>query len=125
PPVPTSQRLFTSIIGLQTSSLPARLPPLSKLPQATQGMIRATDAKEVGVGNPAEETCRSPNHQSVYASQSACQLCEGLGNLPRRASFKDLTREIGLFASTLDEETDSASCCARGVFLKYWVLSNP
>jgi hypothetical protein len=24
--------------------------------------IRATDAKEVGVGNPAEETYRHPNH---------------------------------------------------------------
>ena len=27
-----------------------------------QRMIRAADAKEVGVGNPAEETYRYPNH---------------------------------------------------------------
>jgi len=27
-----------------------------------QQMIRAADAKEVGVGNPAEETYRYPNH---------------------------------------------------------------
>jgi hypothetical protein len=28
----------------------------------SQQMIRAADAKEVGVGNPAEETYRYPNH---------------------------------------------------------------
>jgi len=28
-----------------------------------QQMIRAADAKEVGVGNPAEETYRYPNHR--------------------------------------------------------------
>ena len=27
------------------------------------GKIRAADAKEVGVGNPAEETCRRPNRR--------------------------------------------------------------
>jgi len=28
-------------------------------------MIRATDAKEVGVGNTAEETCRCPNQRRM------------------------------------------------------------
>ena len=31
-------------------------------------MIRATDAKEVGVGNTAEETCRCPNQRRWFAS---------------------------------------------------------
>jgi hypothetical protein len=29
--------------------------------------VRAADAKEVGVGNPAEETCCSPEHQYLRA----------------------------------------------------------
>jgi len=29
-------------------------------------MIRATDAKEVGVGNTAEETCRCPNQLEMF-----------------------------------------------------------
>jgi hypothetical protein len=28
-------------------------------------VIRAADAKEVGVGNPAEETCCHPNHRPL------------------------------------------------------------
>jgi hypothetical protein len=29
--------------------------------QSKEKKVRAADAKEVGVGNPAEETCRYPN----------------------------------------------------------------
>ena len=29
-------------------------------------MIRTTDAKEVGVGNTAEETCRCPNQKEIF-----------------------------------------------------------
>ncbi len=32
-------------------------------------MIRTTDAKEVGVGNTAEETCRCPNRLNMFLSQ--------------------------------------------------------
>ena len=32
-------------------------------------MIRTTDAKEVGVGNTAEETCRCPNRNSIFLPQ--------------------------------------------------------
>ena len=32
-------------------------------------MIRTTDAKEVGVGNTAEETCRCPNRKSIFLPQ--------------------------------------------------------
>ena len=36
--------------------------------------IRAADAKEVGVGNPAEETCCHPNYLKVLALSAICQL---------------------------------------------------
>lgn len=36
-------------------------------------MIRATDAKEVGVENPAEETFRYPNLIKSYADGLGCQ----------------------------------------------------
>ena len=32
-------------------------------------MIRTTDAKEVGVGNTAEETCRCPNRRAIFLPQ--------------------------------------------------------
>ena len=32
-------------------------------------MIRTTDAKEVGVGNTAEETCRCPNRMDIFLPQ--------------------------------------------------------
>ena len=32
-------------------------------------MIRTTDAKEVGVGNTAEETCRCPNRMTIFLPQ--------------------------------------------------------
>ena len=32
-------------------------------------MIRTTDAKEVGVGNTAEETCRCPNRKAIFLPQ--------------------------------------------------------
>ena len=32
-------------------------------------MIRTTDAKEVGVGNTAEETCRCPNRKTIFLPQ--------------------------------------------------------
>ena len=32
-------------------------------------MIRTTDAKEVGVGNTAEETCRCPNRMAIFLPQ--------------------------------------------------------
>ena len=32
-------------------------------------MIRTTDAKEVGVGNTAEETCRCPNRRAIFLLQ--------------------------------------------------------
>ncbi len=35
--------------------------------------VRAADAKEVGVGNPAEETYRYPNTRSLLPSRAFCQ----------------------------------------------------
>lgn len=34
--------------------------------KASEKVIRIADAKEVGVGNPAEETYRYPNHLKGY-----------------------------------------------------------
>jgi hypothetical protein len=39
--------------------------------------IRAADAKEVGVGNPAEETCCYPNKSDCYILVSSCQHSNG------------------------------------------------
>jgi hypothetical protein len=36
--------------------------------------VRAADAKEVGVGNPAEETYCRPNKMTVRAPSAFCQL---------------------------------------------------
>ena len=36
-------------------------------------LIRIADAKEVGVGNPAEETYRYPNQKSGYDVDQRCQ----------------------------------------------------
>ena len=51
--------------------------------------IRAADAKEVGVGNPAEETCCYPNGAMLHSLKglSTCRCAPGravCGNFPRR-----------------------------------------
>ena len=37
-------------------------------------MIRTTDAKEVGVGNTAEETCRCPNQKEIFLPKLSYKL---------------------------------------------------
>ena len=39
----------------------------------TKRNVRAADAKEVGVGNPAEETYCCPNMQKLRHARQACQ----------------------------------------------------
>ncbi|MEN9677874.1 MAG: hypothetical protein RIS76_3770 [Verrucomicrobiota bacterium] len=52
---------------------------------------RAADAKEVGVGDPAEETCRSPDHENVmehyWACQSRCPTSQRFGERFARSCF--------------------------------------
>jgi hypothetical protein len=43
----------------------ANLAETTGLRQGEEKKIRAADAKEVGVGNPAEETCCHPNNTSL------------------------------------------------------------
>jgi hypothetical protein len=45
----------------------ANLAETTGLRQGEEKNIRAADAKEVGVGNPAEETCCHPNTKSLSA----------------------------------------------------------
>ena len=40
---------------------------------ASKRNVRAADAKEVGVGNPAEETCCHPNTLNLSHERQACQ----------------------------------------------------
>src|SRR5512139_3600048 len=42
--------------------------------RGTKRNVRAADAKEVGVGNPAEETCCHPNMLNLCPSRPICQL---------------------------------------------------
>jgi hypothetical protein len=42
----------------------------------TAGKVRAADAKEVGVGNPAEETSCRPNKFIVLYSEAICQVVQ-------------------------------------------------
>jgi hypothetical protein len=44
--------------------------------------VRAADAKEVGVENPAEETFRYPNLIRTYAGRQGCQRREIRSNWP-------------------------------------------
>ena len=48
---------------LESGVAAAALPPQYKIAEED---IRAADAKEVGVRNPAEETCRRPNKMIVF-----------------------------------------------------------
>jgi hypothetical protein len=41
---------------------------------ASKGNVRAADAKEVGVGNPAEETYCHPNTRNLRSQRQTCQL---------------------------------------------------
>src|SRR5262249_32809728 len=49
--------------------------------QTTQE-VRAADAKEVGVGNPAEETYCHPNSITLFHHQAICQLVIGARDVP-------------------------------------------
>jgi len=49
--------------------------------RGTKRNVRAADAKEVGVGNPAEETCCHPNIMNLGHRSQTCQQ-----RIPRNAS---------------------------------------
>jgi len=53
--------------------------PASSGTASQQKLVRAADAKEVGVGNPAEETYCHPNKTSLCHRAGFCQLFVGRG----------------------------------------------
>ena len=60
-------------------------------------MIRTTDAKEVGVGNTAEETCRCPDRMKMVLSRPG----DGNPQIALRKKWRDYAsfyREIRLFS---------------------------
>src|SRR4051812_46252998 len=83
--------------------------------------IRAADAKEVGVGNPAEETYRHPNHnpETSYYHGAVCQrikwhyFCRGRFFLPPKV------RHCGLWQT---DPIDGSRCVSRtcAAFSTFW-----
>ena len=59
-------------------------------------MIRATDAKEVGVGNPAEETYRYPNQIIVVKIEIFQEMSTYLIALKRRTPGGTSSAENGV-----------------------------
>ena len=73
---------------------------------ATKRNVQAADAKEVGVGNPAEETCCHPNNFNLDLPTQSCQprifqncpgsvMAEGSVGLRPGAVQADATRRGG------------------------------
>ena len=60
-------------------------------------MIRTTDAKEVGVGNTAEETYRCPNRMKMFLSRPG-DVNPQIALQRKWQGYDSFSREIGLFS---------------------------
>ena len=59
-------------------------------------MVRAADAKEVGVGDPAEETCYNPDHRDRMGALRDCQHGDSLMTIfPRCLGKTDSVTIVG------------------------------
>ena len=75
--------------------------------------VRAADAMEVGVGNPAEKTFRHPNLLSGYAYRESCQSRQTSGF--RRDQRTILLRPTGLRPALSPSRPRPLRCANRAL----------